>query len=108
MHIRRSGSARTGAVDEVEPRVDAAFHELAQGDERALSLPRLMSGVDLLQAQHIRIQRRQNRPQLGSPRLEPEGIGGGDVEAFEVEGGEAQGHWGVGRARRTEPLFATS
>ena len=94
MHIRRAAPTRAGAMDEVEALANAALHEFSQGEEGALRLARLMLGVHLLQAQHIRIQRRQNRPQHGSPRLEPEGIGGSEVEAFEVECGEAQGHWG--------------
>jgi len=91
MHIRRPGPARAGAVNQMKPRADAPLHELFQGEDGALGLALLMLGVDLLQAQHIRIQRRQNGPQDSCPRLEPEGIGGGEVEAFKVETGEAQG-----------------
>ena len=74
MHIRRPGPTRAGAMDEVEPLAGASLHELSQSEEGAARRARLMLGVHLLQAENIRIQRRQHGPQHSRPRLEPERI----------------------------------
>ena len=92
VNIRRPRAAGSQAVNEMKARANAALHELSKGQEGALGLATPMLAVNLLQAKQIGLQRRQHGPQHACPGLEPAGVGWGEVEAFQVDGGEAQGH----------------
>ena len=92
MYVGGRVAARPRAVGEVEALAGAAAQQRVQGMKPALRRARRALGIDLLEAQHVRIEHIEDRPQGAGARGEPVGLIGRPVETFEVERREAQGH----------------